>query len=52
MQTLGHVATDIDIEYYSLGEGIWHLLLMIKFWLKICQSITTYTLQYTTSQLL
>ena len=34
MQPLGQVATDIDTEYYSLGESIWHLLLMIKLWLK------------------
>ena len=30
MQTLGQVATDNEIEYYSLGESIWCLLLMIK----------------------
>ena len=30
MQTLGQVATDIDTGYYSLGESIWHLFLMIK----------------------
>ena len=34
MQTLGQVATDNDTEYYSFGASIWHLLLMIKIWLK------------------
>ena len=34
MQTLGQVAADIDTEYYSLGESIWCLLLMIKLWQK------------------
>ena len=43
MQTLGEVATDNDYEYFSLGESIWHLLLMIKFWLKMCQSMILYT---------
>ena len=49
MQNLGQVATDSDTEYYSFGESIWCLLLMIKLWLKICQSMIPYTLQYTTS---
>ena len=30
MQTLGQMATENDTEYYSLGESIWHILLMIK----------------------
>ena len=47
-QTLGQVATDNDTEYYSLGENIWYLLLMTKKWIKICQNMLLYTLQYTT----
>ena len=44
MQTPGQVATDIDTEYYSLGESIWHL--MIKLWLKYVKYDTIYFAVY------
>ena len=49
--TLGQVATEDATENYSLGESIWCFFLMIKLWLKICQSMTPYTLQFITQNI-